>query len=251
MISVSDYGTGDGGAVRIRTSFELDRALTKRAQRVRRLGSSAVELVWVADGTLDASLTLGNRSWDTAAGSLIALEAGALVVDADGSPHSTSSRSVIATTPGLRDTLLPLVQIVRGTPYWPAPTPIVIDHQIGGSRQSTKHEVGATTFKATVGIGIGDDDTVDTITEAEFLTANEARSWIEQTLPETEFPEWVKQRPFGPAGAFVLGSIQHGSYVAVPDDDVAWVPMDSTSEDLDAVLAEGRVRWCGSPDAAV
>ncbi|WP_409495984.1 inositol monophosphatase family protein [Amycolatopsis sp. cmx-11-12] len=250
MISLSDYGKGDGGAVRIRTSFELDRALTKRAQRVRRLGSSAVELVWVADGTLDASLTLGNHSWDTAAGAVIALEAGALVVDADGSPHSTNSRSVIATTPARQDTLLPLVQIVRGTPYWPAPTPIGIDHQVGGSRQSAKHKVGTTTFKATIGIGIGDDDTVDAITEVEFFTSDEARSWIEQTLPETEFPEWVKQRPFGPAGAFILGSIQQGSYVAVPDD-VAWVPKDSTAEDLDAVLAEGRVRWCGSPDAAV
>jgi hypothetical protein len=51
------------------------------------LGSAAVDLAWTADASLAASITLGNRSWDTAAGSIIAREAGAHVVDLGGSTH--------------------------------------------------------------------------------------------------------------------------------------------------------------------
>ncbi|WP_233223459.1 inositol monophosphatase family protein [Amycolatopsis sp. CA-128772] len=122
LISLSDYGSGEGGVARTRASARLDQTLSRRAQRVRRLGSSALELAWVADGTLDASLTLGNRSWDTAAGAIIAREAGALVVDADGSQHNTSSRCAVAVTPSLADTLLPLLRILCGTRYWPIST---------------------------------------------------------------------------------------------------------------------------------
>jgi myo-inositol-1(or 4)-monophosphatase len=47
------------------------------------LGTSAADLVFVADGSLDASITLANRSWDMAAGAVIAREAGAAVTDLD------------------------------------------------------------------------------------------------------------------------------------------------------------------------
>lgn len=58
------------------------------------LGSTAVDLgrrglVWVADGTLDVSITLGNRAWDMAAGMVIARQAHAALLDADGTPVST------------------------------------------------------------------------------------------------------------------------------------------------------------------
>jgi myo-inositol-1(or 4)-monophosphatase len=44
------------------------------------LGAVTLDLVWVAEGKLDASITLSNKAWDTAAGALIAKEAGAAVV---------------------------------------------------------------------------------------------------------------------------------------------------------------------------
>lgn len=53
------------------------------------MGSTALDLVWVADGTLNASILFANRTWDTASGALIARETGTLILDADGSPHST------------------------------------------------------------------------------------------------------------------------------------------------------------------
>lgn len=122
LIGLCDYGSGPGAATRDRLCRDLDERLTAQAQGVRRWGSTALDLVWVADGTLDASILIGNRTWDTAAGVIIAREAGALVVDADGSQHSTQARCTLATTPTLAQTLLPMMDIARDTPYWPPPT---------------------------------------------------------------------------------------------------------------------------------
>ncbi|GAA0952754.1 inositol monophosphatase family protein [Nonomuraea longicatena] len=44
---------------------------------------------------------LSNKPWNIAAGVLIAREAGAIIVDIDGSPHSENSRATIATCPKL------------------------------------------------------------------------------------------------------------------------------------------------------
>jgi myo-inositol-1(or 4)-monophosphatase len=51
------------------------------------LGSAAIDLAWVAEGRLDASIILANKPWDTAAGVVIAREAGAHVVDQTVPPH--------------------------------------------------------------------------------------------------------------------------------------------------------------------
>jgi hypothetical protein len=51
------------------------------------LGASAIDLAWTAEGRLDACIMFG-KPWDTSAGVLIAREAGARVLDHDGSEHS-------------------------------------------------------------------------------------------------------------------------------------------------------------------
>jgi myo-inositol-1(or 4)-monophosphatase len=119
LIGLCDYGSGPDTETRDRLCTEVDQYLTSRAQGVRRVGSTALDLVWTADGTLDAAILLGNRTWDTASGAIIAREAGALVLDADGSPHSTRSRCTLATTPALAEVLVPMLAIARDTPYWP------------------------------------------------------------------------------------------------------------------------------------
>jgi myo-inositol-1(or 4)-monophosphatase len=60
------------------------------------LGSAAIDLAWLADGRVDASITLSNNPWDMAAGVIIAREAGARVVDVDGSEYSMDSTSTLA-----------------------------------------------------------------------------------------------------------------------------------------------------------
>ena len=121
LIGMCDYGSGPNAATRDPLCTKLDQRLTAQAQGVRRLGTTALDLVWVAEGTLDASILFGNHTWDTASGAIIAREAGALLLDADGSPHSTRSRCTLATTPALADTLVPMMNIAHNTPYWPRP----------------------------------------------------------------------------------------------------------------------------------
>ena len=53
---------------------------------VRRLGSAALDLCYVAAGRVDAYYETGLNSWDAAAGELIAREAGCRVGDHHGGP---------------------------------------------------------------------------------------------------------------------------------------------------------------------
>ncbi|MGW2105063.1 inositol monophosphatase family protein [Streptomyces sp. NPDC001948] len=119
VIAVGDYGTGPDGPERNRVALAIQAHLAEKAQRVRMLGSAAVDLALVADGTLDATITLGNHEWDMAAGVVLAREAGAVVMDTDGSPHTADSLTTIATAPGLRDAILDILRTTTtGTPWW-------------------------------------------------------------------------------------------------------------------------------------
>ena len=70
---------------------------------VRRAGSAALDLCWLAAGRLDAFYEKGLGPWDFAAGALIASEAGARAGDLDGGAPSTDF--VLAATPSLFDAL--------------------------------------------------------------------------------------------------------------------------------------------------
>ncbi len=62
-----------------------------------------------AQGRLDACIILGNKPWDTSAGTLIAREAGAQVIDLDGIDHSVTSSSTIAVAPSIEHELLAVI----------------------------------------------------------------------------------------------------------------------------------------------
>jgi myo-inositol-1(or 4)-monophosphatase len=109
IVSIGDYAVGTDSADSNRTRFAVTRLLAERAQRVRMLGSAAIDLAWVAAGKLDATIMLSNHPWDTAAGVVIAREAGALVIDLDGSPHTSQSKATIAVAPALEDEILRLL----------------------------------------------------------------------------------------------------------------------------------------------
>jgi myo-inositol-1(or 4)-monophosphatase len=110
IVAIGDYATGPTAGARNATALAIHAALAPHAQRIRMLGSAAVDLAWTADASLAASITLGNRPWDMAAGSIIAREAGAHVVDLDGTPHDTTSRFTIAATPNLLPQILDVVR---------------------------------------------------------------------------------------------------------------------------------------------
>jgi myo-inositol-1(or 4)-monophosphatase len=77
-------------------------ALLPRVQNIRRLGSAALDLCLLAAGRVDAYLEEGVQAWDTAAGGLIAAEAGAQVSPA--TPSGADS-GVLAAGPALHAVL--------------------------------------------------------------------------------------------------------------------------------------------------
>jgi myo-inositol-1(or 4)-monophosphatase len=79
----------------------------KMTQGVRRLGSAALDLCYVASGRFDGYWERILQPWDLAAGALIAQEAGAKVTALDGAPdYLTDSPSVIAAPPSLHQKML-------------------------------------------------------------------------------------------------------------------------------------------------
>ncbi|MBB5133497.1 myo-inositol-1(or 4)-monophosphatase [Thermocatellispora tengchongensis] len=106
MISIGDFAVGPDAEPDNRVRLALLGLLGRRAQRIRMLGSAAIDLAWVAQGRLDATVILSNLPWDTMAGALLVREAGGLVLDRDGTEHTTASAATIALCPGLRDELM-------------------------------------------------------------------------------------------------------------------------------------------------
>ncbi|MCI0688349.1 MAG: inositol monophosphatase [Sporichthyaceae bacterium] len=68
---------------------EVIRGLLPTVRDIRRVGSCAIDLCWVACGRVDAYFERGPQPWDLAAGTLIATEAGATVAGLHGRPAST------------------------------------------------------------------------------------------------------------------------------------------------------------------
>jgi len=64
----------------------------------RSLGSAAINMCFVAQGSADAYLEYGIHCWDMAAAALIVLEAGGCVVDANGGPFDLMSRRVLCSS---------------------------------------------------------------------------------------------------------------------------------------------------------
>jgi myo-inositol-1(or 4)-monophosphatase len=79
--------------------------MTQRVAGVRRFGSAALDLAYVAAGRFDGYWERGLKPWDAAAGWLMVLEAGGAVSNADGGPFVLADGSVCAANPDL----LPLV----------------------------------------------------------------------------------------------------------------------------------------------
>jgi myo-inositol-1(or 4)-monophosphatase len=77
---------------------------------VRRDGSAALDLCHVAAGRADGFWEFGLSAWDTAAGALVAEEAGALVTDFDGAPWTPDTRDVAAANPELHARILEVVR---------------------------------------------------------------------------------------------------------------------------------------------
>lgn len=86
-------------------------AFVGQARAVRRLGSAALDLCYVAAGRMDGFWERDLNPWDVAGGALLVNEAGGRVSAMDGAAFSSRGRSVLATNHLLHDAML---QVIRG-----------------------------------------------------------------------------------------------------------------------------------------
>ncbi len=83
-----------------------------QSQSIRRLGSAALNLCFVGCGRLDGYWAGKVRSWDIAAGALIATEAGAFLTSRDGTPFSLNRGDLtVAASEGLHQQLLSCLSV--------------------------------------------------------------------------------------------------------------------------------------------
>ncbi len=81
------------------------------AQGVRRLGSAAIDLCYVACGRFEGFWEEGLKPWDTAAGALIAREAGGSVTNFSGSHYGIMDKELLATNGHIHKDVLSLLEI--------------------------------------------------------------------------------------------------------------------------------------------
>lgn len=77
---------------------------------VRRIGSAAVDLVYVACGRFEAFFEYGLNSWDVAAGSFILQQAGGKVTDFDGKDNFIFGKQLVATNALIHEEFLGNIQ---------------------------------------------------------------------------------------------------------------------------------------------
>ena len=85
-------------------------AFVSRARAVRRLGSAALDLCYVAAGRFDGFWEQRLHAWDTAAGALIVEEAGGRVTGMDGGPHVVRDGNIVASNGPLHPAMMVVIK---------------------------------------------------------------------------------------------------------------------------------------------
>jgi len=98
---------------RVEEIVGLFAAFVAEARAVRRLGSAALDLCYVAAGRLDGFWESDLRAWDIAGGALIVAEAGGRVTDIAGAPFTSRGGHVLATNGHLHDAMLAVIRTHR------------------------------------------------------------------------------------------------------------------------------------------
>ncbi|HNV04149.1 MAG TPA: inositol monophosphatase family protein [Vicinamibacterales bacterium] len=88
-------------------------AFIHRARAVRRLGSAALDMAYVAAGRFDGFWEDGLKPWDVAAASLLVEEAGGALSGIDGSPFRARAGHVLAAAPAIHPLMLETIRSFR------------------------------------------------------------------------------------------------------------------------------------------
>jgi myo-inositol-1(or 4)-monophosphatase len=122
---LSVAGARELGSAVVCTGFPYDRRedltailaafakFTAVCRGTRRLGSSALDLAYVAAGRLDGFYEMNLKPWDVATGWLLVEEAGGLVTRFDGAPHRLDGGEILASNPALAPLLRAVLHEAR------------------------------------------------------------------------------------------------------------------------------------------
>jgi myo-inositol-1(or 4)-monophosphatase len=94
-------------------NFDAFVAIKSKCQAVRRCGSAAIDLCFVADGTYDGYWERKLNAWDLAAGSAMVVAAGGRLSDYDGGEADVTTGHVVATNGRIHDELVYELGVVR------------------------------------------------------------------------------------------------------------------------------------------
>jgi len=86
--------------------MSMFKSLFVKTADMRRAGSAALDLAYVAAGRVDGFFEIGLKPWDTAAGELLIIEAGGLVTDFTGGHNHSKSGNIVASSPRLLKEIL-------------------------------------------------------------------------------------------------------------------------------------------------
>ncbi len=89
--------------------LEIFERFIRKGVPVRRLGSAAIDLCWVAAGRFDGFYEHKLEAWDSAAGYLIVEEAGGRVTDLEGKKFSPYQHRLLATNGKIHDEMLAII----------------------------------------------------------------------------------------------------------------------------------------------
>jgi myo-inositol-1(or 4)-monophosphatase len=89
------------------------KALMEQVGGLRRTGSAAIDLAWVASGRFDGYVEHGIEPWDLAAGVLLVREAGGFATDAAGGPDYFETRSMVAGNQTIQKALLAVLSAAK------------------------------------------------------------------------------------------------------------------------------------------
>lgn len=87
-------------------------AVLAHVNGLRRLGSAALDLAWLAAGRFDGYWEYSLGAWDMAGGVVLVTEAGGIVTQADGRRHSTDAPHILAANPTLHPELCAIIEPV-------------------------------------------------------------------------------------------------------------------------------------------
>ncbi len=114
LLSASLLATGFPYDIRTSPTNNLDhfRAFALRAQGIRRAGSAALDLCYVAAGRFDGFWEFKLNPWDCAPGYLMVQEAGGLVTNHEGKPGSIYDRECLATNGRIHEQMMAVLRAV-------------------------------------------------------------------------------------------------------------------------------------------